>query len=201
MQGDFYERAHLKFDFMLKHKFENVDEYIASFTPQQQKTLNQMRSIIRRAAPKASEVISYNMPAYKQNSILVYFAMAKNHLGFYPTPSAIANFKDELKDFATSKGAVQLPLDKPLPKELIQKIVLFREQQDALKLPKNASNDFLFELSAPARRALQNAGITSYKKLASKSEGEILQLHGIGKSSIPKLKSILQKKGLDFKDA
>jgi uncharacterized protein YdhG (YjbR/CyaY superfamily) len=184
---------------MLKHKFKTVDEYIASFAPQQQKTLNQMRNIIRKAAHKASEVISYNMPAYKQNGTLVYFAMAKNHIGFYPTPSAIEHFKDELKNFTTSKGAVQLPLDKPLPKELIQKIVLFREQQDTEKLPKNASNDFLFELSAPARRALQNAGIISYKKLASKSEEEILQLHGMGKSSIPKLKSILQKKGLNFK--
>lgn len=111
----------------------NTDEYIKSFPEETQKILEQMRSIIKKAAPKAEEVISYAMPAFKQNSVLVYFAGYKNHIGFYPTGSGIATFKDEFSKYKSSKGAVQFPIDKPLPTVLITKIVKFRVAQDTEK--------------------------------------------------------------------
>jgi uncharacterized protein YdhG (YjbR/CyaY superfamily) len=111
-------------------KNEQVDIYIASFSLVHQQLLLQIRQIIMAAAPKATEVISYGMPAYKGNKVLVYFASAKQHIGFYPTPSAIKKFEKELAKFNYSKGAVQLPLDKPLPKTLITKMVKYRVKED-----------------------------------------------------------------------
>jgi len=111
-------------------KAANTDEYIKSFPGETQKILEQMRSTIMKAAPKAEEVISYAMPAFKQNSVLVYFAAYKNHIGFYPTPSGIEAFKDDLSKYKSSKGAVQFPIDKPLPLALITKIVKFRVAKD-----------------------------------------------------------------------
>jgi len=114
----------------IMEKAANTDEYIKSFPGETQKILEQMRSTIRKAAPKAEEVISYAMPAFKQNSVLVYFAAYKNHIGFYPTPFGIEAFKDELSKYKSSKGAVQFPIDKPLPLALITKIVKFRAAKD-----------------------------------------------------------------------
>ena len=111
-------------------KAANTDEYIKSFPGETQKILEQMRATIRKAAPKAEEVISYAMPAFKQNGVLVYFAAYKTHIGFYPTPSGIEAFKDELSKYKSSKGAVQFPIDKPLPLALITKIVKFRVAKD-----------------------------------------------------------------------
>jgi uncharacterized protein YdhG (YjbR/CyaY superfamily) len=88
--------------------------------------LQELREIIRKAAPKAEEVISYKMPAYKLNGMLVYFAGYKNHVGFYPTSSGIKNFSDEFGDYKWSKGAVQFPLKEKLPKALITRIVKHR---------------------------------------------------------------------------
>jgi len=85
-----------------------------------------LRKTIKTAAPAAEEVISYNMPAIKQNGILVYYAAYKAHIGFYPTPSAIEAFKKELSKYESSKGAVRFPLDQPLPLSLITRIVKFR---------------------------------------------------------------------------
>jgi uncharacterized protein YdhG (YjbR/CyaY superfamily) len=115
---------------IIMEKAANTDEYIKSFPGETQKILEQMRSTIRKAAPKAEEVISYAMPAFKQNSVLVYFAAYKTHIGFYPTPSGIEAFKDELSKYKSSKGAVQFPIDKPLPLALITKIVKFRAAKD-----------------------------------------------------------------------
>ncbi len=111
----------------------DVDEYILGFPEETQKLLEEIRAIIKKAAPKAEEVISYSMPAFKQNGILVYFAGYKNHIGFYPTSSGILNFKEELSNYKSSKGAVQFPLDKPLPLKLITKIVKFRAVEDLKK--------------------------------------------------------------------
>lgn len=109
----------------------NTDAYIAAFPEDVQALLRQMRNIIRKAAPNAQEVISYGMPAYKCNGVLVYFAGYKGHIGFYPTGSGIAAFQKEIAKYKNSKGAVQFPLDKPLPVGLITKMVKFRLKQDA----------------------------------------------------------------------
>jgi len=85
---------------------------------------------MREAAPEAVEVISYQMPAFKLNGILVYFAAFKNHIGFYPTSSGIEQFKKELSPYKWSKGAVQFPLDKPIPFALVKKIVIFRVKEN-----------------------------------------------------------------------
>lgn len=104
----------------------DVDAYIASFPHETQQKLEQVRAVIKKAAPKAEEVISYGMPAYKQNGMLVYFAGYKSHIGFYPTPSGIEAFKKELSIYKGAKGSVQFPLDNALPLTLISKIVKFR---------------------------------------------------------------------------
>ena len=108
-----------------------VDDYIAQFPAETQALLQQLRNIIRKAAPKASEEISYNMPAYRQNKVLVYFAGFKNHIGFYPTGAGITAFQKEIAAYKNSKGGVQFPLDKKLPVGLITKMVKYRAKQDA----------------------------------------------------------------------
>ncbi|MFA6541424.1 MAG: DUF1801 domain-containing protein [Bacteroidota bacterium] len=114
-------------------KHTSVDAYIAEFSGTTRKKLKEIRTIIRAAAPDAEEVISYNMPAYKQNGVLVYFAGYERHIGFYPTGSGIKAFRDRFKKYAWSKGAVQFPLDAPLPVRLITAIVKFRIEQTLLK--------------------------------------------------------------------
>src|ERR1044071_126017 len=103
-----------------------IDRYIAGFPAEVRVKLEDIRTIIRKAAPKAEEVISYGMPAYKQNSVLVYFAASKNHIGFYPTSKPIVKFKDQLTAYKTSKGAIQFPLDRKMPVGLVTRIVKFR---------------------------------------------------------------------------
>lgn len=107
-----------------------IDLYIESFPKNVQKLLHELRSIIKKTAPNSEEIMSYQMPAYIQNKRLVYFAAYKKHIGFYPHSSPIEHFKEEIKEYKTSKGAIQFSLDKPLPKELITKIVKFRVQED-----------------------------------------------------------------------
>jgi uncharacterized protein YdhG (YjbR/CyaY superfamily) len=104
----------------------DIDRYIAGFPENTRNMLEQLRHTIKQNAPDAEEVISYQMPAYKQNGILLYFAAYKNHIGFYPMAQAIEVFRAELSSFKLSKGTIQFPLDKPLPLELITKIVKFR---------------------------------------------------------------------------
>ena len=107
-----------------------VEEYNQNQVPSIQPKLDLLRQAIIDVAPEVEEVISYNMPAFKQNKVLVYYAVNKNHIGFYPTPSPILHFQKELKPYKTSKGAIQFPLDQPLPIDLIQKIVKFRIKED-----------------------------------------------------------------------
>ena len=109
---------------------KTVDEYLYNFPEAVQYLLEELRETIKQAAPEAVEVISYQMPAYLQEGKLVYFAAYKNHIGFYPTPSGIAAFKDELAAFNCSKGTVQFPIDKPLPLDLIARIVMFRVSEN-----------------------------------------------------------------------
>ena len=110
-------------------KFKSVDEYLSVFPANTKAVLQEMRNTIKKAAPQAEEVISYNMPAYKLNGILVYFAGYANHVGFYPTASGMEAFKQEFSGYKNSKGAVQFPIDRPLPLALITKVVKFRISQ------------------------------------------------------------------------
>jgi uncharacterized protein YdhG (YjbR/CyaY superfamily) len=104
----------------------SIDTYIAGFPESTRVMLTQMRETIRRAAPDAVEVISYKMPAYKLEGILVYFAGCKQHIGFYPTSAGINAFQQELSEYQWATGSVQFPLNRPLPVELITRIVKFR---------------------------------------------------------------------------
>jgi len=115
---------------MQKIQIANVDEYIAGFSSPIQSQLQQLRQTIQAAAPEAEETISYQMPAYKLNGMLVYFAGYENHIGFYPTPSGIEAFKKELSRYKSAKGSVRFPLDEPLPLALVAKIVKFRVRQN-----------------------------------------------------------------------
>ena len=117
---------------MTGKKFKSIDEYHAQFDAESRKLLDEIRNTIQQAAPKAAEVISYNMPAFKQeNGVLVYYAGYKNHIGFYPTSSPIKVFKSELKKYKTSKGAIQFPTDENIPKGLIKEIVKYRIKENA----------------------------------------------------------------------
>lgn len=107
-----------------------IDEYISAFPQNIQEKLNEMRLTIRNAAPEASEKISYRMPAYTLNGMLVYFAAHKNHIGFYPFTSVIKAFNCELTPYHTSKGGIQFPYKEPLPINLIQKIIEFRVKEN-----------------------------------------------------------------------
>jgi uncharacterized protein YdhG (YjbR/CyaY superfamily) len=113
-----------------------IDDYISLQEKSKQAGLQKIRAIIKKVAPKATEGISYQMPVFKQNGNLVYFAAAKNHYGFYPTSKPIEVFKAQLdtKGYTYSKGAIQFPDDKPIPVKLIQEIVKFRIQDNEMKL-------------------------------------------------------------------
>lgn len=104
----------------------SIDEYILQFPQDVQEILKTIRKVIKEAAPYAEEKISYRMPTFVLHRNLVHFAAFKNHIGFYPTSSGIANFKQELSGYKTSKGAVQFPIGKPIPYELISQIVKYR---------------------------------------------------------------------------
>ena len=113
---------------------ETIDEYIAAFPRDVQKTLQRIRSIIKKAAPDAEEMIKYRMPTFVLHGNLVHFAAFAGHIGFYPTPSAIEAFSDELKGFESAKGSVQFPLDEPVPLALIRKMVAFRVKETRMKI-------------------------------------------------------------------
>ena len=114
-------------------QIKTIDDYINQFPDEIKSKLESIRAAIKKAAPRAAEVISYGMPAFKQNKVLVYFAAGKNHIGFYPTPKPIVVFKKELGGYKTSKGAIQFPLDKKIPLALISKITKFRVKEDLAK--------------------------------------------------------------------
>jgi uncharacterized protein YdhG (YjbR/CyaY superfamily) len=111
----------------MKKQFKTIDEYIKTFPKDVQTILEKMRQTIQIAAPEAVETISYQMPAFKLDGRnLVYFAAWKNHIGFYPMPSGTEVFKKELSPYKGAKGSVQFPIKKPIPYDLVRKIVVFR---------------------------------------------------------------------------
>lgn len=108
-------------------------DYFNAQTTETQDKLNAIYQAIKETAPDATEKMSYGMPTFFFNGNLVHFAAYKNHIGFYPAPSGILNFIEELKPYKSSKGAIQFPLDKPLPIDLIRKITAFRLQENLIK--------------------------------------------------------------------
>jgi uncharacterized protein YdhG (YjbR/CyaY superfamily) len=111
----------------------SINEYISAFPPEIRQKLEQLRTTIKTAAPDAAEKISYQMPTFYLDGNLVHFAAYPNHIGFYPAPSGIEAFQDELSRYQTSKGAVRIPLDEPLPLDLISRIVQFRVRENLEK--------------------------------------------------------------------
>jgi len=108
----------------------NVDEYIAAFPHDVQAILKKIRTTIREAAPEAEETITYRIPTFTLKGNLVHFAAFKKHIGFYPTPTGIEKFKNELSDYEGAKDSVKFPLDKPIPYALIGEIVKFRASEN-----------------------------------------------------------------------
>lgn len=108
-----------------------IDEYISRFPPDTRRVLEEVRAVIKDAAPDATETISYQMPTFDLNGKhLVHFAGYEKHIGFYPIPTGIEGFKDELKPYKQGKGSVQFPLGQPLPTDLIRRIVEFRVDEN-----------------------------------------------------------------------
>jgi uncharacterized protein YdhG (YjbR/CyaY superfamily) len=107
-------------------KHESIDEYILEFPPEVQEILKTLRQVIKEEAPEAVEKISYQMPTFDLHGALVHFAAYKKHIGFYSLPSGHAAFENELSHYKSGKGSVQFPIDKPMPYDLIRRIVQFR---------------------------------------------------------------------------
>ncbi|MBO9594991.1 MAG: DUF1801 domain-containing protein [Niabella sp.] len=119
---------------MIATKFTTVEAYLEAFSGIRKKKLEEMRAIVKQAAPaNAVEVISYNMPAIRTSEVLVYYAAYEKHIGFYPTGSPILAFADRLTEYKTSKGTVQFPLDAALPKKLIREMTAYRADAVAAK--------------------------------------------------------------------
>ncbi len=114
----------------MKTEFHTIDEYIGTFPKDVQLVLQKLREIIRKAAPGAEEAISYQIPTFKLHGNLVHFAAWKNHIGFYPTSSGVKVFKEELSRYEMTKGSIHFPLDKPLPVQLISKLVKYRVMEN-----------------------------------------------------------------------
>jgi uncharacterized protein YdhG (YjbR/CyaY superfamily) len=113
------------------NKMTSTEAFIAGYPEDVQKKLHEVRAAIQKAAPQAVEIISYGLPGFAQNGTLLLFGAGKNHIGLYPTPAAIEAFKEDLSAYKTSKGAIQLPLDQPLPLELIARITKFKLAENA----------------------------------------------------------------------
>lgn len=115
----------------------SIDEYIAEFPPETQKVLQELRALIKASAPDATETISYAIPPFDLNGRhLAHFAGYARHIGFYPVPSALEAFKEELKPYKIGKGSAQFPLGQPLPTDLIRRIVEFRVEESTGKASK-----------------------------------------------------------------
>lgn len=213
----------------MEKTLNDTESYISSFPENVRLILQQLRSAIKEAAPEAEETIKYAMPTYVQHGNLVHFAAYKSHIGFYAAPTGHAAFEQQLSQYKSGKGSVQFPIEEALPLELIKEIVRFRVLENKEKIQKKKSlrecskghqyykssdcpicpvcekeserpgSCFSF-LSAPARRALESKGIGSEETLSQYKEKEILQLHGLGKTSLPPLREALSKKGLSFKE-
>jgi uncharacterized protein YdhG (YjbR/CyaY superfamily) len=119
---------------MMAKEIKTIDAYIMGFEPEIQKTLNEIRNFIKTEVPEATEKISYGMPTFYLNGNLVHFAAFKDHYGFFPNPSGIDAFEKELLPYRTGKGTLRFPLDKPIPWDIIQKVIQFRVRENLNKV-------------------------------------------------------------------
>lgn len=128
-------------------KFKTVDEYLSSLPKEVKALMQKIRETIKEAAPQAEELISYNMPSFNLEGRLVYYAAHTKHIGFYPLTSGIKAFKNELSVYKGAKGSVQFPFDKPLPLQLIAKIIKFRVEENLAKaeLKKNKKRNSKYQ--------------------------------------------------------
>jgi uncharacterized protein YdhG (YjbR/CyaY superfamily) len=124
-----------------RKKFKTIDEYIKSFPEDVQTILENIRRTIQQAAPEATETISYQIPTFKLHGNLVHFAAFKNHIGFYPTPKAIEVFNRELSAYEVSKGTIRFPLGEEIQYDLIEKITLFRVNENLKKIQKSKQKE------------------------------------------------------------
>jgi uncharacterized protein YdhG (YjbR/CyaY superfamily) len=122
-----------------KKQVNTIDEYIATFPKQIQDILQELRQTIRESAPQAQEAISYQIPTFKLNGNLVHFGAFKDHIGFFPTSSGVAAFRKELSKYEISRGTIRFPLDKPIPFDLVRKIVKYRVTENLQKRAKRNS--------------------------------------------------------------
>jgi uncharacterized protein YdhG (YjbR/CyaY superfamily) len=121
---------------LLRDQFATINEYIAAFPPEVQEKLQGIRAVIRRAAPDSEEAIRYGIPTFRlAGNNLVHFAAFKDHLSFFPTPSGVAKFREELSSYKMSKGTIQFPLDEPVPYDLVERITQFRTAENQEKKP------------------------------------------------------------------
>lgn len=118
---------------MDKKQFTTIDEYIATFPADVQALLQQLRQTIHKAAPEAEEAIRYQMPTFRLHGNLVHFAAFRNHIGLYPAPSGIEAFEQELAPYRAAKGSIRFPKDKPIPLDLVTRIVLYRVKENTEK--------------------------------------------------------------------
>ena len=119
--------------------YSSIDEYIATFPPEIQQILHALRATIKAAAPEAEEKISYQMPTFAQKGNLVHFAAYNDHIGFYPAPTGIDAFQDEISPYRSGKGTLRFPLDQPLPLDLVSKIVKYRVAENLKKAKEKSS--------------------------------------------------------------
>jgi uncharacterized protein YdhG (YjbR/CyaY superfamily) len=188
-----------------------IDIYLQQFHDLRLKRLQEMRTILQKALPEAEECISYGMPAYRMSKVLVYFAGNKEHVGFYPTSSGIRKFEQELGDWKYSKGAIQFPYEKKLPKDLIMRIARMRREeveqlsQKKCKLKANPIKIHEYNkaiskmeetirnsgLSKPALRALIDKDIRTIKTLKRLDRNTLHSMHGIGPKAMEIINSLL----------
>lgn len=126
---------------MNQKRFENIDEYHKSHPPEIRVKLNEIRALIHKAAPEASEKISYNIPTFFLNRNLVHYAGYKNHIGFYPGGKALSEFPKDIQNFKYAKGSIQFPLDESLPTKLIERIVKFRLKEEINRVKESAGRE------------------------------------------------------------
>lgn len=142
---------------MESKKPQTVDEYIASFPPDMQQKLQQVRQTVRKAAPDAEETIGYGLATYKLHGNLVHFGGFKSHIGFYPAPRGIEAFKDELSKYKGAKGSVQFPADEPMPLDLIKRMVVFRVKENMELQSAKQVKKALAKKAAPKKAAKKNS--------------------------------------------
>ncbi len=177
----------------------DVTAFVAAFDEPLRGKLKRVRSLIRRAAPQATEVISNGMPGYVLHDSLVWFAGVGEDVALYPRGHHFKKvYAAELVGYRTLNGAILFPSSAPLPATLITKIVKDRVRENTLNAMPRPSG-IPEKLGAPAKRALANARISSLAILAQHTEAEILALHGIGPGSLPALRAALQAAGLKFR--